>query len=414
MSLTSIESEPEPAWPQFAADEIEAVVAVLRSGKVNYWTGVQGRLFESEFADFTGCKYAVAVANGTVALELALRGLAIGAGDEVILPSRTYIATASAIVAVGARPVFAEVDSNSQCITAENILPLVSKKTKGIIAVHLGGWPCEMDSINELAGRYGLTVIEDCAQAQGATYKGRQVGSIGQVGTFSFCQDKIMTTGGEGGMVTTSDEAIWQRMWSYKDHGKHFETVHSGAPTGSFRWLHHSFGTNWRLTEMQSAIGRVQLRKLPYWLSTRRSHADYLRERLGKLPGLRIPQSARTLDPAWYRFYAFVRPEMLRPDWGRDRILRAMRSEGVSCGSGTCSEVYLEKAFPAEWKPRERFPFARHLGETSLAFPVHPTLDLCHIEKTCDAVERVLARATKAICAPPTAPPEWAYRITAT
>jgi len=207
-------------WPYFAPDEIEAAAAVLRSGNVNYWTGEEGRLFEREFAEFTGCKHAIAVANGSVALEATLRALGIGPGDEVITTSRTFIASASCAVAVGAQPVMADVDRDSQNITADSIRKVLSSRTKAIVPVHLAAWPCEMDPILKLAAEHGLKVVEDCAQAHGATYKGRPVGSMGDVAAFSFCQDKIMTTAGEGGMVTTNSDDLWEKMWAYKDHGK--------------------------------------------------------------------------------------------------------------------------------------------------------------------------------------------------
>src|SRR5215469_4989283 len=232
-------------WPSFEADEIEAVVGVLKSGKINYRTGEQGRLFEEEFAALAGCKHAVAVANGTVALELALCALGIGAGDEVIVPSRTFIASASCVVMRGAVPVIADVEATSGNLTAETIRPLLSAKTKAIIAVHLAGWPCDMDAIVALARDRGIKVIEDCAQAHGATYKGRPVGWLGDAGAFSFCQDKILSTGGEGGLITTDDERVWNMAWSFKDHGKSFDAVYNREHPPGFRWLHESFGTNW-------------------------------------------------------------------------------------------------------------------------------------------------------------------------
>src|SRR5208282_1519874 len=265
-----------PSWPYFEADEIEAAASVLRSGKVNYWTGDLGRRFEDEFAAYVGCRHAVALSNGTVALELALHALGVGAEDEVITTSRTFIASASCAVMRGARPVLADVDRDSQNITAETIRAALSPRTKAIIAVHLAGWPCDMDPILRLAGERGLKVIEDCAQALGATYKGRPVGSMGDAAAFSFCQDKIMTTGGEGGMMTTHNEEVWKRAWSFKDHGKSYDAVHRRAHPPGFRWLHESFGTNWRMTEMQSAIGRVALRKVAAWVEIRRRNAAIL------------------------------------------------------------------------------------------------------------------------------------------
>jgi hypothetical protein len=378
-------------WPYFSDDEIEAASAVLRSGKVNYWTGTEGRLFESEFARFAGCKYGVAVANGSVALELALRVLEIGAGDEVITTSRTFIATASSVVAVGARPVFADVDRESQNLTAASIRVVLSPEVKAIIVVHLAGFPCEMDEINELAKEHGLYVIEDCAQAHGAMYKGRPVGSLGDIGAFSFCQDKILTTAGEGGMVTTNNEDLWKRMWSYKDHGKDYDEVYKPEHSWGFRWLHASFGTNWRLSEVQSAVGRVALRKVPDWIATRRKYAKMITERLSQLPALRIAQVPEHMRHSYYKFYAFVRPEKLKQGWSRDRIAKSIGEQGVPCTVGSCSEVYLEKAFPPQWRPRQRLTVARELGETSLMFLVHPTLSEDAIEHTCKTVERVMA-----------------------
>ncbi len=390
-----VRTSPFASWPQFEADEIEAATAVLRSGKVNYWTGMEGREFEKEFAAFTECKYAVAVANGTVALELALRAFGIGAGDEVIVPSRTFIASASCAVMCGATPIIADVDAASQNITADSIRPLLSPRTKAIVAVHLAGWPCDMDPILDLARGRRLKVIEDCAQAHGASYKGRQVGSLGDVAAFSFCQDKIMTTGGEGGMLTTNDETIWKRSWSFKDHGKSYDAVHNRQHSAGFRWLHESFGTNWRLTEVQSAVGRILLQKLPRFVETRRRNAAILTDGFSKIPGLRVTVPPPQMRHAYYKYYAFVNSEDLRGGWNRDRIMAAISAEGIPCFSGSCSEIYLEKAFSEEMRPPERLPTAREVGETSLMFLVHPTLTERDMLDTCRAVEKVFEVATE-------------------
>lgn len=382
-----------PGWPRFGEEDVEAAARVLRSGKVNYWTGEEGRRFEEEFARFAGCRYAVAVANGTVALELALRALGVEPGDEVVTTCRSFIASASCVVAVGARVVFADVDRESGNVTAETVRVVLTAKTKALIVVHLAGWPCEMDAILKLAREHGLAVVEDCAQAHGATYKGRPVGSMGDVGAFSFCQDKSMTTAGEGGMVTTQREDLWRWMWAYKDHGKSFKTACETEHPPGYRWLHESFGTNWRLSEVQSAVGRVALARLPEWLRTRRSHAALLTERLSRIAGLRVPVARSYVEHGFYRFYAYLRPEMLAGGWSRGRILEAIVAAGVPCGSGSCSEVYLEKAFPVEMRPPERLGVARELGETSLAFLVHPTLERRHIERMCEVVEQVMSRA---------------------
>ena len=386
---------PFAPWPFFDEEMVEAVSSVLRSGNVNYWTGQEGRQFEKEFAAFVSVDNAVAVANGTLALELALHALGIGAGDDVVVTSRTFVASASCVVIRGARPVFADVDPVTQNVTAESIEAVLTPNTKAIIAVHLAGWSCDMDPIMALARDRGLKVIEDCAQAHGATYKGRVVGSIGHAGAFSFCQDKIMTTGGEGGMLVSNDRDVWRRAWSYKDHGKDWDTVYNKEHPPGFRWLHTSFGTNWRLTEMQSAIGRAMLRRLPDWISTRREYARVLDERFSRIPALRVSIPPDDIEHAYYKYYVFVRPERLTDGWNRDRIMEAVAAEGIPCYSGSCSEIYLESAFPSEWRPTRRLPVAKELGETSLMFLVHPTLSRQDIEDTCAAVEKVMSVASR-------------------
>src|SRR5690554_6489042 len=382
-------------WPSFTQEEANAVSQVLLSNKVNYWTGQECREFEKEFARFAGTQYAVALANGTVALDVALKALNIGAGDDVIVTSRTFLASASSIVTAGANPVFADVELDSQNISARTIEAVLTPNTKAIICVHLAGWMCDMDPIMQLAKEKGLYVIEDCAQAHGAMYKGKSAGSIGHIGAWSFCQDKIMTTGGEGGMVTTNDEQLWKRMWAYKDHGKSWDAVYERGHPPGFRWLHESFGTNWRMTEMQAAIGRIQLQRMPQWSLRRRENASAIWAAASMLPALRVPAIPGDIVHAAYKCYVFVRPEMLAPGWSRDRILDAINAEGVPAYSGSCSEVYLEKAFDnTGWRPKERLPVARQLGDTSLMFLVHPTLTDDEIAKTCAVLRDVVSRAT--------------------
>jgi hypothetical protein len=382
-------------WPHFAEDEIDAVAAVLRSGKVNYWTGEQSQEFEREFAQFVGVKYAVALANGTAALELALHALGIGPGDEVVVPSKTFIATASCVVRVGATPVVADIDPDSQNITAAGLAAVVTARTRAVIVVHLAGWPCEMNEILALAKAHRLFVIEDCAQCVGARYKGRMTGAIGSIGAFSFCQDKIITTGGEGGMLVTDSRELWERAWSHKDHGKSYAAVFEREHPVGFRWLHESFGTNWRITEMQSAIGRLQLKKLPQWLALRRRNAGLLGDGLAAVPGLRLCSPPAHIEHAYYKYYAFIRPEELRPEWNMARILDALDAEGIPCGAGACSEIYLEKAFAdAGLGPKERLPVASRLADSTLMFMVHPGLTEQDMRDTCAAVAKVMRAAT--------------------
>ncbi|MDY6981051.1 MAG: DegT/DnrJ/EryC1/StrS aminotransferase family protein [Pseudomonadota bacterium] len=386
---------PFSSWPSFTQEEADAVQQVLLSNRVNYWTGEECRLFEQEFASWAGAQYALALANGTVALELALKALNIGPKDEVVVTPRTFIASASAIVAVGARPVFADVDPDSQNITAASVERVLTPRTRAVICVHLAGWPCDMESIMALSEQHGLYVIEDCAQAHGATYKGRSVGTIGHVAAWSFCQDKIMTTGGEGGMLTTNDEMLWKRAWAYKDHGKSYDSVYHREHPPGFRWLHESFGTNWRMTEMQAAIGRIQLKRMGEWHESRKRNAQMILDAAHTCEALRVPTVPGDIEHAWYKCYMFVRPDRLRTGWNRDRIIEAINERSVPCFSGSCSEVYLEKAFDdTSWRPESRLPVARELGETSLMFLVHPTLTEQEIKKTCAVLVEVIRKAS--------------------
>jgi len=386
---------PFPPWPSHTPEEIEAATKVLASGSINYWTGQEGRSFESEFAATAGCAHAVALMNGSVALEGALRALEIGPGDEVVVTPRSFVASASAVVMVGARPVFADVDLESQNITAATIEAVLTPRTRAVIPVHLAGWPCEMDAITELARAHDLKVIEDCAQAHGAAYKGRPVGSLGDCAAWSFCQDKIITTGGEGGMVTANNRQIWDRVWYLKDHGRCYDTVYNTIHPPGFRWLVRTFGTNWRMTEMQAAIGRVQLGKLIEWVALRRRNAGILTQRLGSLPALRVPEPPTHVAHAYYKYYVFIRPDRLRPGWDRDRILRAILQAGYPGAEGVCREIYREKAFvDAGLAPPERLPVAQDLGETSLMFLVHPPLGPEHMHLPADLVEKAMAEAT--------------------
>ena len=397
------------SWPNFTTEEANAVQKVLLSNRVNYWTGTECREFEREFASWCGTAHAVALANGTLALDVALKALGVGPGDEVVVTPRTFIASVSCVVNAGAVPVFADVDAGSGNLSARTIAAVLTPRTKAVVCVHLAGWPCDMDPIIALAAERGLKVIEDCAQAHGALYKGRPVGSIGHVGAWSFCQDKIMTTGGEGGMVTTNDEALWRAMWSFKDHGKSYEAVYERQHPPGFRWLHESFGTNWRMLEMQAAIGRIQLKRMADWTAARARNARAISDSCKKFNALRVPEfkcggcsgscgpmvAGQGCVHANYKYYTYVRPEFLASSWNRDRIIEEINALGVPCYHGSCSEVYLEKAFDnTGWRPKDRLPVARELGETSLMFLVHPTLTDAEIQKTCDAIERVMSLAS--------------------
>lgn len=387
---------PLSPWPVFDEEQVAAAADVLRSGKVNYWTGSEGREFEREFAAFCGTNHAVAVANGTLALDLALQGCGIGPGDEVIVAPRTFIASVSCVVNAGATPVFADVDPDSGNISPETIAAVVTDRTRAVIPVHLAGWPCDMPGIVSLAEQHDFVVIEDCAQAHGARIGGRSVGSFGKAGAWSFCQDKIMTTGGEGGMVTCNDETLWNRMWSYKDHGKSWDAVYNRDHPPGFRWLHESFGTNWRMLEIQAALGRAQLRRMSEWHGRRRAIAMRYVDALNGLPhAVRVPLPGAGFEHAFYRLYAFVETDGLKEGWTRDRIVAEATDRGAPIFHGSCSEVYLEHAFAeTQWRPVDRLPNAARLGETSLMFLTHPNLTDKEVDRIAETVRDVISEAS--------------------
>lgn len=380
-------------WPQYEADEIEAVREVLESGRVNALVhGDQTRAFEREFADFVGTDHAIAVANGTLALELGLRALGIGAGDEVIVPARSFFASASAVVAVGAVPVFADIDPVSQTIAPASVARMIGPATRAILCVHLAGWPCDMAALRALCDRHRLYLVEDCAQAHGAAIGGRRVGSFGDVAAFSFCTDKIMSTGGEGGMLTTNDRDLWVRAWAYKDHGKNPDVL-AAAPGGTaFRYVHDSFGSNFRLTEMQAAIGRRQLAKLPDWLARRRANAAALAEALADHPAIAVPRPAAGTTSAWYKFNLQLHLDHLPAGASSESIVAALRRRGISCGTGSCPDMSREGAFAGLAVKTDRgLPVARQVGARNLMLAVDHLLDPRTMRRIADAIRASIA-----------------------
>lgn len=384
------------SWPYYEQDEIDAASKVLKSGKVNSWNGDQTLLFQNEFAERLKVKYSVAIANGSLALSSCYLSCNLKPGDEVITTPRTFIATASSLILLKLKPVFADVDPNTGCITAQTIEPLINKRTKAIVVVHLGGWPADMNQINKLADKYQLKVVEDCAQAHGAKINGRSVGTFGDCAAWSFCTDKIISTAGEGGMVTTNDKNIWNLVWSLKDHGKSFNSVFKEKHPYGFRWLHEKFGSNFRLTEFQSVIGRIQLNKLDNWNKIRQRNASIISEKLSKCNLLRIPIPPSNITHAWYKYYCYLNLDQMKSDWSRDRIIREINENGYPAFHGGCSEIYLEKCFKnSKFKQSKRLPFAKLLGETSLMFNVHPTIDENMMENYSDIIQKIIIRASK-------------------
>ncbi len=392
-------------WPHFDEEMVEAAARVLRSGRVNWWTGEECRRFEEEWCRRFATGHALAMANGSVSLEVALRALGLGAGHEVIVSPRSYVASATSVVLVGATPVFADIDRRSQNLTVETIAARITPRTKAIMPVHLGGWPCDMPAIMELASRRNLLVVEDCAQAHGATIDGRPIGTFGHFASWSFCQDKLMTTGGEGGLLATPDRELWRRAWSLSQHGKSWSTTFERPHEPGFRWLVEGFGSNHRMTEMQAALGRVQLRRLDGWIAARRRNAEILRSALEGSPALEVPWPSSREGHVFYRLAATVRREALAPGWSRDRLMLALEEAGVPCSVGVCPEIYRERAFTdAGLAPAARLPAAVAVGEETIAFLVHPTIDEATMRRmaavAAETAERAALRSAASLRGP--------------
>ena len=384
--------EPDEKWPNYGQDEIEAVESVLRSGRVNQWTGDRVRSFQHRYSDLLGGRPTVAVANGSLALELALRALGIGPGDDVIVSPRSFAASVFCVSMVGANPVFADVDRDSGNLTAETVSAALTDRVRAVIPVHLAGWPADIPAILDVTRDRGSAVIEDCAQAHGARLGGTPVGAMGHAAAFSFCQDKIISTGGEGGLAAFEDAAAAEWAWSFKDHGKNPAVLDCPQPATGFRWIHDMVGTNWRMTEISAAIGLLQLQKLPAWQALRTRNAGIWAGALQQSPAIRVPAPPPQATHAYYKFYAYV-------DAGeesaalRDRILGEAAACGIRCFAGSCPEVYRENALSGA--VQERLPVARELGETSLMMEVHPTLDEARLGERADALAAIVDRVLR-------------------
>ena len=385
------------SWPFYDEEQLCRVKEILQSGRVNYWTGDQGKLFEKEFSEKFNSKYSIALANGSLALSCAYLALELQRGDEIITTSRTFIATASSAVLLGLKPVFVDVDIDSGAISVEEIEKSISKKTKAIVVVHLGGWPADMIKIKEIAKKHSLFIIEDCSQAHGAKINGRNIGTFGDIATWSFCQDKIITTGGEGGMLTTNDVDFFNRVWSFKDHGKTYNHFQDGSKRNYlFRWVHDNFGSNFRLTEMQSSIGRIQINRLDRWVALRNRNANILISYLSQINQIRIPIPPENLLHAYYKFYCYVDENQFLSDWNRERLIQELSIDGFPAFSGSCSEIYLEKCFKDNgFAPKISLKNAELLGKTSIMFLVHPTITIDEMHRYANAILNTFHRALK-------------------
>ena len=361
------------SYPYYPPQLIYKVNKILKSGKVNYWTGNQGKIFEKEFSKYIGNKYSVAVTNGSVALEIALKALNLNKNDQVIVTPRSFIISASCVINCGLKPVFADVDHNGN-LSMEGIKKVYSNKIKAIIVVHLNGMPCELDSIIKFSKKFKIKIIEDCSQAHGAKYNKRSVGSFGDISTWSFCQDKIITTGGEGGMISTNDKKLWEKCWSHKDHGKDYYSVFYKKHKLGFKWLHENYGTNHRMTEFQAAIGRYQLKYLDSQIKKRNQIAKKVIKSLSlfwdKYNLIEKPNFDLNLNiHAFYRLNFFI--NIKRKD--KLKLLKSLQSKNVNCNEGPCPEIYKEKVFKKlNVYPNTKLINAIKLGRKSFVYHINP------------------------------------------
>jgi len=404
-------------WPRFDDATINAVVEVLKSGKVNYWTGPKGMEFEKRFARWQGSRYAVSVATGTAALHVSLSALGIGPGDEVIVPSYTFIATSFSVVQAGAIPRFADVNLDDHCISLESAEKLVNERTKAIIPVHLYGNVCDMDRVLAFAKKHDLLVIEDNAEAYGGEYKGKKTGTIGRMAAASFCQNKTFTTGGEGGMVTTDDEDLAWKARSFRDHGYDVkERLNLLELEQKLPYIHNMVGFNFRMTEMQSAIGLSELDRIDTWnFPARRRNAYILINRLKKHPQVKyFPVDTPERRNGWYVLAFSLDIENMKCDIAE--FVKAAGAEGVPCWKVFWPQCHTENAFTGKNAfGRSGFPFTSkeytdpksadysavevpnarwHEKHTFTCFAL-PTASEDDMEQIADALEKVLKAYAK-------------------
>jgi dTDP-4-amino-4,6-dideoxygalactose transaminase len=374
-------------WPVMSDKMINSVTDVLKSGKLNQWNNTAVKDFEKKFANYFGSNYAIAVFNGTVALELCIKTLGLKEGDEVIVTPRTFIASASCCAWYGIKPVFVDVDINSQNITLNTIKTAITDKTKAVILVHLAGWPCDLQEICSYCRQKGIYIIEDCAQAHGAKYNNKSVGTWGDINAWSFCQDKIITTGGEGGMVTTNCPHLYKLAWSLKDHGKGYDTVFNKEHPNGFRWLHENIGTNWRMMPIQAVIGSHALDELKGWIEHRRNIASIYNNVLKECIGVRLTNPPENVYHSYYKYYFFIEPSKFKIS--RDKLIELINNENIFCQVGSCSEVYKENAL-AHFIPKTELSTTKKLFETAFLLKCDPCLSEETATKNINIIKNIL------------------------
>lgn len=387
-------------WPFFNENMINDINTVIRSGKVNQWTGGKVFEFQNKFCDYFKCKHSVAVSNGTVALDLCLKALNLKQSDEVIVTSRSFIASASCCLFNDIKVNFADVDLNSQNITVESIKNVMNNNVKAIIVVHLAGYAADIENILNFCNNNNLYLIEDCAQCHGGKFKDKYLGTFGHINSWSFCQDKIITTLGEGGMITTNDTSLFKRAWSIKDHGKNYDKIFADLnykrnkmQSNNFKFIHDNIGTNWRLTEVQAVTGLHSLDLLDEWVKIRRRNAQILTNKFKSCKLIRIPYIPEYIYHSYYKFYIFINTENLKENSNRDSILNEIVKHGIPCQQGSCGEIYKENAFK-NYKNIECSNSIK-LSQTAIMFKVDPSYNETEIEEIADICITIFNNNTK-------------------
>ncbi len=384
----------EKNWPNFNKNLIVKVGEILKTGKINYTTGPYGKKFENEFSKFVGNKYSVAICNGTAALEVAIKSLRLPKNSEIIVPARSFFASAACIVNTGHTPIFADVDILTQNISLKDVKKKITKKTKAIICVHLGGMPCEMYGLRKIANQNKIKIIEDCSQAHGASIKNKQVGSFGDISTWSFCNDKIISTLGEGGMVSTNKKRLFEFCKRYINHGA---SLNNKINSEKFIYNKNYFGTNLRITEIQSLTGLEQLKDLIKVQKKREKMAKSYFDLISKYQNyFQCYYPSKQTKSAWYRFYFFIKKDVRFYKKLRFEIIKKLKQSKVKCFTGSCPEIYLEKSF----KKLRNFKIVRLenckiLGETSIALEVNHTLNYFQHKKNLLKIKKVIEKVIK-------------------
>ena len=391
------------SYPYFNQNTQRRVQKVLKSGRVNYWTGNECKDFEKEFSNYHKVKHSLTVSNGSVALEISLQALNLKKRDSVIVTPRSFIMSASCVLNLGLKPIFADVDDNGN-MSIEGIKKVYNKSVKAIIVVHLNGLVCDLDPILNFVKKKKLFLIEDCSQAHGAVYKGKKVGSFGHISTWSFCQDKIMSTGGEGGMISTNNTKLWLKLWSLKDHGKNYKSVFNKKHNNQFKWLHDDLGSNYRMTEMQAVIGREQLKSLDKQIKRRNLIANlylnglkdyYLKFDILKKPRFKyqtyhLKKNSKKNNQyfhAFYRLNLFINRNKIN----QKKLIEQLNKSKINCGVGSCPEIYREKIFKKlKFYPKKRLSNAKLLGETSLMFQINPYKSSTKVKLEINTIKKIL------------------------